>query len=168
MQDATGLCARNRYGPFPSVELRPSYWHNHISPPSRRPCCQTPPTILEARIVQRSNLSIFDVNPPLRSPVPRSSKEIMADPDNVTTAQTPTLSAFIMRSTGDHELALLTHAIQLACKAITRAVRKAGEWKHSRSVVTSTIYHTLRVSSLFSRFSGGMRPRASGVVKVES
>lgn len=49
------------------------------------------------------------------------------DPDRVDKASTPTLSAFVMKSTGDHELAILMHAISLSCKAITRAVRKAGE-----------------------------------------
>ena len=50
-----------------------------------------------------------------------------ADPDRVDRARTPNLSSFIMKSTGDHELAMLMNAIALACKAITRAVRKAGE-----------------------------------------
>eukprot|EP00904_Undaria_pinnatifida_P006943 jgi/Undpi1/3379/HiC_scaffold_15.g06752.m1 len=48
------------------------------------------------------------------------------DPDQVDKASTPTLSAFVMRSTGDHELAILMNAISISCKAITRAVRKAG------------------------------------------
>lgn len=49
-----------------------------------------------------------------------------SDPDRVDRARTPNLSSFIMKSTGDHELAMLMNAIALACKAITRAVRKAG------------------------------------------
>lgn len=52
------------------------------------------------------------------------------DPDQVDQASTPTLSAFVMKSTGDHELAILMHSIALCCKAITRAVRKAGEQQH--------------------------------------
>ena len=51
------------------------------------------------------------------------------DPDQVDKASTPTLSAFVMRSTGDHELAILMNAISISCKAITRAVRKAGKIK---------------------------------------
>ena len=49
------------------------------------------------------------------------------DPDQVDKSSTPTLSAFVMRSTGDQELAILMHNIALCCKSITRAVRKAGE-----------------------------------------
>lgn len=49
------------------------------------------------------------------------------DPDQVDRSSTPTLSAFVMRSTGDQELAILMHNIALCCKSITRAVRKAGE-----------------------------------------
>ena len=49
------------------------------------------------------------------------------DPDKVDHARTPTLSWFIMEKTGDYELAILMNAISLACKAITRAVRKAGK-----------------------------------------
>lgn len=49
------------------------------------------------------------------------------DPDRVDKAGTPTLSAFVIQSTGDHELAILMHSISVCCKAITRAVRKAGE-----------------------------------------
>eukprot|EP00752_Nemacystus_decipiens_P008832 g7883.t1 len=48
------------------------------------------------------------------------------DPDQVDKSSTPTLSAFVMRSTGDQELAILMHNIALCCKSITRAVRKAG------------------------------------------
>ncbi|CBJ29285.1 cytosolic fructose-1,6-bisphosphatase [Ectocarpus siliculosus] len=48
------------------------------------------------------------------------------DPDRVDQASTPTLSAFVMKSTGDQELAILMHSIALCCKSITRAVRKAG------------------------------------------
>ncbi|CAN0061172.1 unnamed protein product [Ectocarpus fasciculatus] len=48
------------------------------------------------------------------------------DPDRVDQTSTPTLSAFVMRSTGDQELAILMHSIGLCCKSITRAVRKAG------------------------------------------
>ncbi|CAM9591586.1 unnamed protein product [Discosporangium mesarthrocarpum] len=48
------------------------------------------------------------------------------DPDKVNVSGEPTLSSFIMARTGDHQLAMLMNAIQLSCKAITRAVRKAG------------------------------------------
>ena len=37
-----------------------------------------------------------------------------------------TLTSFIMSLTGDREMAILMNAIQLSCKLITRAVRKAG------------------------------------------
>jgi hypothetical protein len=50
------------------------------------------------------------------------------DPDDVTHDQENiTLTSFIMRQTRDHNLAILMNAIQLSCKSITRAVRKAGE-----------------------------------------
>lgn len=56
-----------------------------------------------------------------------SAPAVPDDPDNVTHPKTPTLSSFVMKATGDQELAILMQAIQLSCKAITRAVRKAGE-----------------------------------------
>ncbi|CAM9216752.1 unnamed protein product [Chrysoparadoxa australica] len=49
-----------------------------------------------------------------------------ADPDKVDGAEALTLTSFIMSTTGDQQLSLLMHAIALSCKAITRAVRKAG------------------------------------------
>ncbi|CAM9679248.1 unnamed protein product [Choristocarpus tenellus] len=49
------------------------------------------------------------------------------DPDKVNVSGVPTLSAFMMANTGDQDLTMLMTAIQLSCKAITRAVRKAGE-----------------------------------------
>ena len=43
----------------------------------------------------------------------------------MTRAQT-TLSRFIMEQTKDRDLTILMNALQLSCKYITRAVRKAG------------------------------------------
>jgi len=48
------------------------------------------------------------------------------DPDSVTDVKSITLTSFIMRHTRDNNLAILMNAIQLSCKSITRAVRKAG------------------------------------------
>lgn len=69
------------------------------------------------------------------------------DPDQVDLSSTPTLSAFVMKITGDHELAILMHNIALACKSITRAVRKAGEflvvetrWRTSEHFVSPSCF----------------------------
>lgn len=69
---------------------------------------------------------------------------VTQDPDQVDKASTPTLSAFVMKSTGDHELAILMNAISLSCKAITRAVRKAGELspRSACMIITSSLYDT--------------------------
>jgi hypothetical protein len=48
------------------------------------------------------------------------------DVDSVLVEQAPTLTSFITAQTKDHELAILMNALQLSCKSITRAVRKAG------------------------------------------
>lgn len=59
------------------------------------------------------------------------------DPDQVNKSVTPTLSAFVMRSTGDQELAILMHNIALCCKSITRAVRKAGETRRRQQACST-------------------------------
>merc|ERR1711934_456055 len=51
----------------------------------------------------------------------------MSDPDNVgVPEQRETLSQFISNKTHDHELAMLMTTMQMACKGIARAVKKAG------------------------------------------
>mmetsp|Transcript_7678 Transcript_7678/g.18730 ORF Transcript_7678/g.18730 Transcript_7678/m.18730 type:complete len:358 (-) Transcript_7678:173-1246(-) len=46
--------------------------------------------------------------------------------ENIVDAERDTLSSFIMESTRDRDLALLMTAMEIACKNIARAVRKAG------------------------------------------
>lgn len=51
---------------------------------------------------------------------------ITSPSDSVSTSQFPTLQRYILARTGDHELAVLLMALQLACKATSRACAKAG------------------------------------------
>ncbi|CAM9163425.1 unnamed protein product [Phaeothamnion confervicola] len=66
---------------------------------------------------------------PVKEQQQQQRRETMAafDPDDVKNDfEHLTLSSFIMMETRDPNLALLMNAIQLSCKSITRAVRKAG------------------------------------------
>ena len=61
------------------------------------------------------------------SPPEKMTNTSTYDPDNVKTEfENLTMAGFIQSATGDSDLTLLMNAIQLSCKSITRAVRKAG------------------------------------------
>mmetsp|Transcript_138474 Transcript_138474/g.195974 ORF Transcript_138474/g.195974 Transcript_138474/m.195974 type:complete len:360 (-) Transcript_138474:270-1349(-) len=58
--------------------------------------------------------------------IPRENEPITSASDSVSVSQFPTLNRYIMGKTGDKELAILLMALQLACKATSRACNKAG------------------------------------------
>mmetsp|Transcript_3214 Transcript_3214/g.3719 ORF Transcript_3214/g.3719 Transcript_3214/m.3719 type:complete len:359 (-) Transcript_3214:275-1351(-) len=59
-------------------------------------------------------------------PRDKSNDVITSASDSVSVSQFPTLNRYIMGKTGDKELAILLMALQLACKATSRACNKAG------------------------------------------
>jgi len=60
------------------------------------------------------------------SVISRENEPITSASDSVSVSQFPTLNRYIMGKTGDKELAILLMALQLACKATSRACNKAG------------------------------------------
>eukprot|EP00435_Cladocopium_sp_Y103_P042209 s1119_g11.t1 len=58
--------------------------------------------------------------------IDRENEPITSASDSVSVSQFPTLNRYIMGKTGDKELAILLMALQLACKATSRACNKAG------------------------------------------
>jgi fructose-1,6-bisphosphatase I len=56
----------------------------------------------------------------------KDSGDIIVNSDSVTASQFPTLTRYVLHRTGDQELAVAIMALQLACKATSRACAKAG------------------------------------------
>ncbi|CAE7747451.1 CFBP1 [Symbiodinium sp. KB8] len=56
----------------------------------------------------------------------RGDEPITSASDSVSVSQFPTLTRYVMAKTHDNELAILLMALQLACKATSRACNKAG------------------------------------------